>query len=97
MGKDSLSAMALPLEICVLGELDVRRGGETRPLPLSRHGPALGVQAGEARLREVVVRGGGFTRFRRATLLISFWRHARENELAREIETHRPPADRIFP
>jgi hypothetical protein len=30
-------------------------------------GLALGAQAGEARLREVVVDGGGFTRFRRAT------------------------------
>lgn len=30
-------------------------------------GLALGAQAGEARLREVVVDGSGFTRFRRAT------------------------------
>ncbi len=30
-------------------------------------GLALGAQAGEARLREVIVKGGGFTRFRRAT------------------------------
>ena len=30
-------------------------------------GPALGAQAGEARLREVVVDKGGFSRFRRAT------------------------------
>jgi SAM-dependent methyltransferase len=37
------------------------------PVSLARKGPALGAQAGEARLREVVVRGGGFTRFRRAT------------------------------
>ncbi|MCW2551910.1 MAG: methylase involved in ubiquinone/menaquinone biosynthesis [Mycobacterium sp.] len=37
------------------------------PVSLARHGPALGAQAGEARLREVVVDGGGFTRFRRAT------------------------------
>ena len=37
------------------------------PVSLSRQGPALGAQAGEARLREVVVDGGGFTRFRRAT------------------------------
>jgi 2-polyprenyl-3-methyl-5-hydroxy-6-metoxy-1,4-benzoquinol methylase len=37
-------------------------------VPCSLHGggPALGAQAGEARLRDVVVRGGGFTRFRRA-------------------------------
>jgi len=34
---------------------------------LARKGPALGAQAGEKRLREVVVEGGGFTRFRRAT------------------------------
>jgi hypothetical protein len=27
----------------------------------------LGAQAGEARLRKVVVEGGGFSRFRRAT------------------------------
>lgn len=37
------------------------------PVSLARNGPALGAQAGEARLREVVVEGGGFTRFRRAT------------------------------
>ena len=37
------------------------------PHSLSRGGPALGGQAGEARLRQVVVEGGGFTRFRRAT------------------------------
>jgi SAM-dependent methyltransferase len=37
------------------------------PVSLARSGPALGAQAGEARLREVVVDGGGFTRFRRAT------------------------------
>jgi hypothetical protein len=36
------------------------------PVSLARHGPALGAQAGEQRLREVVVDGGGFTRFRRA-------------------------------
>ncbi|GLP77767.1 SAM-dependent methyltransferase [Mycobacterium antarcticum] len=37
------------------------------PVSLARNGPALGAQAGEARLRDVVVDGGGFTRFRRAT------------------------------
>lgn len=36
------------------------------PVSLARHGPALGAQAGEARLREVVVEGGGFSRMRRA-------------------------------
>jgi 2-polyprenyl-3-methyl-5-hydroxy-6-metoxy-1,4-benzoquinol methylase len=36
------------------------------PASLAHHGPALGAQAGEARLREVVI-SGGFTRFRRAT------------------------------
>ena len=36
------------------------------PSSLSEHGPALGAQAGEARLRAVVTEGG-FTRFRRAT------------------------------
>src|SRR5262249_33872742 len=36
------------------------------PVSLARHGPALGAQAGEARLRSVVVEEGGFTRFRRA-------------------------------
>lgn len=36
------------------------------PHSLSQHGPALGAQAGESRLREVV-QTGGFTRFRRAT------------------------------
>lgn len=33
---------------------------------LAYNGPALGVQAGEARLRDVVMKGG-LTRFRRAT------------------------------
>ncbi len=37
------------------------------PHSLAHRGPALGAQAGEARLREVVVAGGGFSRFRRAT------------------------------
>ncbi|HEV7610256.1 MAG TPA: class I SAM-dependent methyltransferase [Steroidobacteraceae bacterium] len=37
------------------------------PVSLARKGPALGAQAGEARLREVVVAGGGFASFRRAT------------------------------
>jgi len=34
---------------------------------LAKKGPALGAQAGEKKLREVVVDGGGFARFRRAT------------------------------
>jgi SAM-dependent methyltransferase len=37
------------------------------PVSLARNGPALGAQAGERRLREVVVGGGGFSHFRRAT------------------------------
>ncbi|HEY2516387.1 MAG TPA: class I SAM-dependent methyltransferase [Polyangiaceae bacterium] len=37
------------------------------PHSLSQHGPALGAQAGEARLRGVVIEGGGFSRLRRAT------------------------------
>jgi len=37
------------------------------PHSLAHRGPALGAQAGEARLREVVVDRGGFSRFRRAT------------------------------
>jgi SAM-dependent methyltransferase len=36
------------------------------PVSLARNGPALGAQAGEARIRDVVV-DSGFTRFRRAT------------------------------
>ncbi len=36
------------------------------PASLAEHGPALGGQAGEARVREVVMQAG-FTRFRRAT------------------------------
>jgi SAM-dependent methyltransferase len=36
------------------------------PVSLARQGPALGAQAGEQRLRRVVVEGGGFSRFRRA-------------------------------
>jgi 2-polyprenyl-3-methyl-5-hydroxy-6-metoxy-1,4-benzoquinol methylase len=37
------------------------------PVSLARNGPALGAQAGEARLREIMVDAGGFSRFRRAT------------------------------
>lgn len=37
------------------------------PSSLAGNGPALGAQAGEARLREVVVDKGGFKSFRRAT------------------------------
>lgn len=37
------------------------------PVSLAKGGPALGAQAGEQQLRHVVVNGGGFTRFRRAT------------------------------
>jgi 2-polyprenyl-3-methyl-5-hydroxy-6-metoxy-1,4-benzoquinol methylase len=37
------------------------------PVSLARRGPALGAQAGEKRLRQVIVDGGGFSRFRRAT------------------------------
>ncbi len=37
------------------------------PVSLARDGPALGAQAGERRLRDVVVGGGGFGRFRRAS------------------------------
>ncbi|HWE07152.1 MAG TPA: hypothetical protein VG274_10615 [Rhizomicrobium sp.] len=36
-------------------------------MSLARNGPALGAQAGEHRLREIVVDKGGFTKFRRAT------------------------------
>jgi SAM-dependent methyltransferase len=37
------------------------------PHSLAHRGPALGAQAGEARLREVIVNGGGFSKMRRAT------------------------------
>ncbi len=37
------------------------------PVSLAHQGPALGAQAGERRLKEVMVDDGGFTRFRRAT------------------------------
>jgi 2-polyprenyl-3-methyl-5-hydroxy-6-metoxy-1,4-benzoquinol methylase len=37
------------------------------PVSLARKGPALGAQAGEAKLRQVVVDQGGFKKFRRAT------------------------------
>lgn len=37
------------------------------PVSLARRGPALGAQAGEKRLRKVMVDEGGFSRFRRAT------------------------------
>jgi len=36
------------------------------PVSLARKGPALGAQAGERRLRSVVVEQGGFTHMRRA-------------------------------
>lgn len=36
------------------------------PVSLAQRGPALGAQAGERRLAEVMVGDGGFTRFRRA-------------------------------
>jgi hypothetical protein len=34
---------------------------------LARNGPALGAQAGETRLREIMVDQGGFSTMRRAT------------------------------
>jgi 2-polyprenyl-3-methyl-5-hydroxy-6-metoxy-1,4-benzoquinol methylase len=37
------------------------------PVSLARNGPALGAQAGERRLRQLLVEDGGFTRFRRAS------------------------------
>lgn len=37
------------------------------PVSLARKGPALGAQAGEQRLREMIVDKGGFSKFRRAT------------------------------
>ena len=37
------------------------------PASLANHGPALGAQAGEARLRKVIVDAGGFGRLRRVT------------------------------
>jgi len=37
------------------------------PVSLARNGPALGAQAGETRLRQIVVEQGGFGKFRRAT------------------------------
>jgi ubiquinone/menaquinone biosynthesis C-methylase UbiE len=37
------------------------------PVSLARSGPALGAQAGERRLKKVMMEDGGFSRFRRAT------------------------------
>lgn len=37
------------------------------PVSVAKNGPALGAQAGEQRLKDVVVTQGGFSRFRRAT------------------------------
>jgi hypothetical protein len=37
------------------------------PVSLARNGPALGAQAGERRLREVMVDQGGFSTMRRAS------------------------------
>ena len=42
-------------------------GVRSRSLRWARQGPALGAQAGEGRLRQVLVERGGFARFRRAT------------------------------
>jgi hypothetical protein len=36
------------------------------PVSLARKGPALGAQAGQQRLREILVEQGGFSRLRRA-------------------------------
>jgi hypothetical protein len=47
---------------------------------------ALGAQAGEARLREVVT-AGGFTRFRRATRRRSIWFFRRRPERRRQLWT----------
>jgi hypothetical protein len=37
------------------------------PVSLARNGPALGAQAGERRLRDIMVDQGGFSTMRRAT------------------------------
>ena len=37
------------------------------PVSLAKNGPALGAQAGEQRLREILINEGGFSRSRRAT------------------------------
>jgi hypothetical protein len=37
------------------------------PVSMAKRGPALGAQAGEQRLRQVLAGEGGFSRFRRAT------------------------------
>ena len=37
------------------------------PVSLAKNGPALGAQAGEQRLRDILVNEGGFSRVRRAT------------------------------
>jgi hypothetical protein len=37
------------------------------PASLAKSGPALGAQAGEQRLRDTLVKNGGFSRVRRAT------------------------------
>ncbi len=43
------------------------------PVSLARNGPALGAQAGERRLREVVMEGGGFSRFSTPPRPPSIW------------------------
>jgi hypothetical protein len=37
------------------------------PVSLAQNGPALGAQAGEKRLREIIIDQGGFSTMRRAT------------------------------
>ena len=45
------------------------------PVSLARNGPALGAQAGETRLREIMVDQGGFSTMRRATETDPAWPH----------------------
>jgi SAM-dependent methyltransferase len=59
------------------------------PVSLAQQGPALGAQAGESRLRKVMVDDGGFTRFRRAL--------AGRPCRSRGPATRRPGAARVAP
>ena len=46
--------------------IDERRLNAFVPVSLAKRGPALGAQAGERRLRQVLIDDGGFSRMRRA-------------------------------
>src|SRR5260221_6389222 len=57
------------------------------PVSLARNGPALGAQAGERRLREVVVAGGGFGRLGALPRLPSIWCSKRAHRTVADLKS----------